>query len=264
MTVTFTHLIDRFSPEGENQYAVTIPESWMQGRSTYGGLSSAIALEGAIRSFPHLPPLRSAQITFVGPVGGGVVVKASLLREGKSVAYVNVDVMGEKGIGVHATFAFGAARASALNTQFIASPDLPGPEDLASFFPDGLGPAFAQHFDARLAKGEMPFSNHESGHDLIFWTKFKEDLSPTATSLLALADMPPPAITPMFPHFAPLSSMTWMINILTEELTTKDGWWLQRSVAEHAQNGYSSQDMMMWNHGLEPVMVSRQNVAIFV
>ena len=47
-----------------------IDEGWMQGRTAYGGISSAVALAGTMLRHPTETPLRYAQISFVGPVGG--------------------------------------------------------------------------------------------------------------------------------------------------------------------------------------------------
>jgi acyl-CoA thioesterase len=82
-------------------------------------------------------------------------------------------------------------------------------------------------------------------------------------ALLALADMPPPALMAMFTELAPISSMTWMVNVLCDEPRTRDGWWLLQSRAENASQGYSSQDMLVWNRDGELVIAGRQNVAIF-
>jgi acyl-CoA thioesterase len=75
--------------------------------------------------------------------------------------------------------------------------------------------------------------------------------------------MPPPAVLPMFKEFAPISSMTWMMNFVKEDLSTSDGWYLLRSEAENAQDGYSSQDMQVWNSDKELLITGRQSVAIF-
>ena len=60
-------------------YRTTITPDWMQGQTTYGGLSAALCLEGARRALSgdgavELPPLRSALICFVGAAGGPVAV----------------------------------------------------------------------------------------------------------------------------------------------------------------------------------------------
>jgi len=60
----------------------------MQGRTTYGGLSAALCLKAA-EGLAEGAALRSAQIAFVGPVGGDVRIKTDVLRRGKSAVYIN-------------------------------------------------------------------------------------------------------------------------------------------------------------------------------
>ena len=67
----------------------------------------------------------------------------------------------------------------------------------------------------------------------------------------------------MFKEFAPISSMTWMVNMLTDKPQSKDGWWLLQSRAENAAQGYTSQDMLVWTSDGEPVIAGRQSVTIF-
>jgi hypothetical protein len=81
-------------------------------------------------------------------------------------------------------------------------------------------------------------------------------------ALLGIADMPPPVL-PKFKKFAPISSMTWMLNFLIDEPQTQDGWWLLRSGAEHAVEGYSSRDMQVWNSKKELVISGLQKIAVF-
>ncbi len=66
----------------------TITEEWMQGRTSYGGLSSALALEAARKVAPDLPPLRSATINFVGPLAGEVEVTTRTLRRGRNATWI--------------------------------------------------------------------------------------------------------------------------------------------------------------------------------
>ena len=56
-----------------------IDDGWMQGRTAYGGISSAVALAGAMALHPTEPPLRYAQISFIGPVGGDCTVSTRVL-----------------------------------------------------------------------------------------------------------------------------------------------------------------------------------------
>ena len=262
MTKNFSALLESASFDN-GRFAVDIPEDWMQGRTTYGGLSAALCLETLRRSFPELPPLRSAMISFIGPAGGSVEARARLLRQGKSVTFAEADLTGEKGLATRGTFAFGAARSSQFDKIFSAPPSMPDPQECEHFIPEGLGPTFVRHFDTRLAKGGRPMSG-SAEHDHYIWVRHKDRNANDAVALLALADMPPPAVMPMFTAPSPVSSMTWMINLLTATPDTKDGWLLLQTRAENASEGYSSQDMLIWNFDRTLIATMRQSVAVFV
>ncbi len=260
--MNFTELIDSAALEHGGVLSLTIPPDWMQGRTTYGGLSAAICLETARRAFPDAPPLRSAMVSFIGPAGGAVEGRAKMLRQGKSVTFVEAEVIGEKGIATRCEFAFGEARPSQWNRTFTPAPVVPPPEDCGPFGPPDGAIHFTRHFDSRLAKGGRPVSGSKE-HDHFIWVRHTDETATGIVALLALADMPPPALMPMFTEFAPISSMTWMVNILCDEPKTRDGWWLLESRAEHAGAGYSSQDMLVWNRDGDLVIAGRQSVAIF-
>ena len=261
--MNFTELCAAIQPLRDGVFGVSVPESWMQGRTTYGGLSSALCYEAAIRMFDDLPPLRSAQISFVGPAGGDVTMEATLLRQGRSVTFVNVDLVGPKGLATRCVFCFGAGRQSIFDKMFTDTPELPGPEDCEIVFPTEAGPSFARNYECLLAKGGRPVSA-STEHDHYIWVRHQDEQASDLTALIALADMPPPAMLPMFPEIAPSSSMTWMMNFMTENPQTEGGWWLLQSRAENAGEGYSSQDMIVWNRAGEPVIAGRQSVAIFI
>jgi acyl-CoA thioesterase len=79
----FSALLAGIHTSGE-RCQVHIPEDWQQGRTTFGGLSAALCLAAAGRVIADLPPLRSAQLTFIGPVGGAVEIAPRLLRRGRA------------------------------------------------------------------------------------------------------------------------------------------------------------------------------------
>ncbi len=261
MTHSFSQLMAGAAFD-DGALSLTIPPDWMQGRTTYGGLSAAIGLEAARRAFPDAPPLRSAMVSFIGPAGGAVEARAKMLRQGKSVTFVEADVSSEKGLATRCAFAFGGARPSQWNRNFTATPDMPAPEDCETFAPPAGAAHFTSHFDSRLAKGGRPVSGSKE-HDHFIWVRHTDENANGIVALLALADMPPPALMPMFTEFAPISSMTWMVNVLCDTPQTRDGWWLLQSRAEHAGDGYSSQDMLVWSRDGDLVIAGRQSVAIF-
>ncbi len=262
MSTTFSEILTGFIRESDHSLSVNVPENWMQGRTTYGGLSAAICVQAALDLYPDLPPLRSAQINFIGPVGGSVKIQTKVLRRGRSVAYISAEMTGEKGLATHAVFCFGEARESRLNQDFTRKPNVPSVEESQDFFKRAPGPKFAENFDCLLSKGGMPVSGSKDSEHFI-WVRHKDDKAYTLAGLIGLADMPPPAVLPMFEEFAPVSSMTWMMNFLTDDYASEEGWWLMRSAAEHARDGYSSQDMQVWNKAGDLVITGRQNVAVF-
>ena len=85
----------------------------------------------------------------------------------------------------------------------------------------------------------------------------------TPVALAALGDALPPAAMAMFETAAPVSSMTWQFELLSDDPTTEDGWWLSQSRAETIGQGYASQAMTIWNHARQPILVGRQSVAVF-
>ncbi len=255
----FSELLAAMTPAAGG-FAATIPENWMQGRTTYGGLTAALCLEAVLRAHPDLPPLRSAQVSSIGPAGGSVVVRPEILRRGKSVAFVGADLATDAGLATRAVFAFGAPRNPAVSASFMPPPDFPPPEQIREPRKDRM-PPFARNFDMRYLTGGKPFSG-SSDCDLFLWVKHADDRATSLPALLALADMPPPAIFPAMPNVGPISTINWGVNFVGDIAPT-GGWFLMETRAETAADGYTSQDMFVWKDGM-PVMAGRQSVAIFL
>lgn len=250
----------------ETGLTAEVPESWKQGRTTYGGISSALCLMSAEAQLSEPRPLRSALINFVGPSGGSVEVTSELLRSGRTATAVRSRLTSEAGIGAETVFTFADGRDSALSLSGLPLPDdaPPPPKDAkGGSFPSGA-PQFTQNFELYFAGGTLPFTGSSGHGPLRFWTRFTE---PSAwggiTALLCLADALPPAITTHLKTFAPLSSMTWMVDFLTEDLSTDDGWYLLESTPEHAEDGYSAQSMSIWSTDGRCLARGRQMVTVF-
>ena len=262
-----TSFIDLMSSlaEDDNKYRITIPDDWLQGRTTYGGLSAALCAEAATRAVPDLPPLRSAQFAFIGPASGPLSISASVLRRGKSAVFMGVDLTGDAGLATRALLNFGVARDSKLAYADVQMPDVSSPADSEPFFPaDRPNITFQQHFESSKGGAARPFSPGAEPEYLIWFRHRDERAHFGLVPLIALADAPPPASMVIFPQPAPISTMTWSLDILSDAPITTDGWWLIQSRAETAHQGYSTQTMMVWNAKGEAVIAARQNVAIFL
>ena len=258
----FTALMAGVTRSGEG-WSVSVSDDWLQGRTLYGGLASALCMQAALNEFGDVPPLRSAQIAFIGPASGQLQLKASVLRKGKSTLFANVDLIGDAGLATRAMFCFGAARPSTQAHVAIATPELKAPDTCPDFFrhaPPML--SFVQHIEGRHVGGSLPFSG-SADPQMTLWLRLREQIRPSLVGLLALADAPPPAAAALSRAPSPISTMTWSIDMLTDQLTTDDGWWLIHNVAEQIAGGYSSQAMTLWNRNGQPILASRQNVAVF-
>ncbi len=244
----------------EGGFAATVPENWMQGRTAYGGFSAALALVAAQRLVDDLPPLRSATVNFIGPLAGEVEVRARQLRRGRNATWIDAEVVGESGIGLTATFVFmGAVEASTLHLHDVPAPANVIPLDQAVPLPERAGPSFAPNLDRRFA---LPQSD-EKLPEICWWERIKDaaGLDPMV-ALILLADALPPGVMPLTGP-APISSMTWLINLLTPLPTTSDGWFMLRAAGNYAEKGCSSQDMAIWNSDGEAVAVGMQSIAVF-
>lgn len=241
-------------------FAAEIPDGWMQGRTAYGGLSAALAL-GAAQGLVHdLPPLRSAQVSFVGPLAGAVEVRAKLLRRGRNACWISAEVSSDAGIGLTATFVFMASvQSSALQLHDVPLPAGVIPLDQAVPLPERAAPSFAPHFERRFAMARTA----EPRPEICWWERIRDanGLDPMV-ALILLGDALPPGVMPLTGP-VPISSMTWLVNLLTPVPQTQDGWFLLRSAGNYAQQGCSSQDMAVWNTSGEAVAVGMQSIAIF-
>ena len=255
----FTDLMDEAA-----QGQATITDEWMQGRTTYGGLSAALCYAAARTKRPENMLLRSAQIAFVGPASGVVQLSAEVLRQGKSACYVTADVYTDAGIATRGTFVFGAARKSHLDFNRLPEPPaIAQPEETPRFFGDSKqAPGFTQNFDMLLAAGHPPMAGAEEA-DMSLWMRHLDEKAAGLIALLAIGDAPPPAAMAVMKEPGRISSMNWSIDILTNDPVTRDRWYLAQHKSPRTADGYSHQQMMMWNTEGVPMMAGQQTIAVF-
>ena len=252
-------IIEALEPVEDGGWRGAIPDSWLQGRTSYGGLSAALALHAAQVSDEDLPPLRSAQVSFIGPLSGTVLIRAQRLRRGRNAAFIQADVESEAGLGLRATFVFMGPVASKVELRQGTTPDFAKPQPGDQTYKGNSAVAFAGNFelldrrDATVGPAEW-----------LRWVRLKErDGLDPMVELVTIADCLPPAALKLVGGPAPVSSMTWLLNVLGPQPRTEDGWWLLRANADYASGGSSSQQMGIWNAGGEPVAEQMQSVAIF-
>lgn len=251
-------ILAAFTPVDEG-FEVEIPLTWMQGRTAYGGLSAALGLYAAQRSENDLPPLRSAQISFIGPLAGAVTVTTRLLRRGRTAAFIQSDLRSEKGLGLRAIYVFMKALESGIDYAHHNAPGIgppPADEDLRSGPPE----FFTHHFQYRESRNP----DEEGVPRFTRWLRLAErnGIDPMI-ELMVMGDSLPPAAVALQSRGAPVSSINWFANILEPAPRTQDGWWLVRSESDLARHGNSSQQTGLWSTDGTAVLAGMQSVALF-
>ena len=243
--------------------AVVMPnaENWMQGRTLYGGASALIAYTQAIRAFPDLPPLRAAQVGFVAPMGGELELGAKIMRQGRNVTQVRSDILQGGELALTAFFLFAEPRepnalhAAEKPVDFPPAPD--ASEDVMSV----KGPGFLRNnFEIRRAQ-----DTRGPGAPVVRrWARLKDraKLDPIS-ELILLGDVLPPGAMRAMQRQGPISSINWSFNLLMTEPQTQDGWWVSENASQHADAGYSSERLRLWNSSGDQVVDGLQSVAIF-
>jgi acyl-CoA thioesterase len=251
----------------QDGFRLAIPESWHQGRTAYGGLTAVLALHAArLAGGEDLPPLRSAQVSFVGPVYGEVEARARVLRRGRNAVWITAELLraNEQGgeVGTVATFVFMSPVENQLQLKY--GRDIPGliplEQSAVREIPPG-GPRLLDHMEIRFA---LPRGG-DPKPEICYWLRAREreGIDPVL-QLLLCADAPPPGVFAVLPRpVPPISSMTWLFNLLTPVVETRDGWWLMRVTGETSGEGCSSDRTEIWNADGEAVALGMQSVAIF-
>jgi acyl-CoA thioesterase len=275
VTTTFGAVLDSLSHEVD-RWVVTIPKSWSNGRTVFGGLQVALsvrAMRGALgaslgdgQGSVAALPLRSLQATFVAPVPAGtrVELRAGFLRSGRSATHARCDLLHEGALACTTVAIFGAARPSRIALD-IPRPQLRAdPEALPDLpYIPGITPEFLQQLHLRWGVGKVPYSGHAEPHSTIF-ARLRDPDCTAEDTLIALADSIPTPGLSMLEKPAPATSMNWMLELIGDPaLLERDEWSMIGTDVRAGADGYLSQTSVLWGAGGHAFSVSHQSVAIF-
>jgi acyl-CoA thioesterase len=250
---------------------LTHAADWMQGRTLYGGASALIAYIMATRAFPGLPPLRAGQVAFVAPVGEDIELSAAIIRQGRNVTQVRSELHADGKLALSAFWLFGEGREANAFAPSTLPDDWPGPPADNPEVTHSFAPTFvSRNFELRRgetggkgdAKGEA--KGEDRGATIRRWARLTEDhtLDPAAKLVLMGDVMPPGAIRAM-QRQGPISSINWSFNVLDPESQSPGGWYLAENASQHADSGYSSERLRMWDVDGKQVLDGQQCVAVF-
>ena len=258
--MTIAKMLEAVQPDG-NEVTLADADSWMQGRTMYGGMSALIAYTAALRAFPDLPPLRAAQIAFVAPVGDRFSARAETVRRGRNVAQIRSELLVDGKVALTAYWLFGETREPNAVHPAAKPENWPGsPDENETVAVDGAPSFLKGNYEVRRAQ---EFSG--PGEPVVRrWIRLKhgEELDPLSRLVLIGDTLPPGAMRAM-QRQGPLSSINWSFNVLDTEPQTTDGWWLTENASDHADNGYSSERLRLWNADGKQMLAGMQSVAIF-
>jgi acyl-CoA thioesterase len=236
-------------------------DDWMQGRTLYGGASALIAYTMAVRAVPGLPPLRAGQIAFVAPVGEEIALSADIVRQGRNVTQVRSEIHCEGRVALTAFWLFGEGReANALHPS-PAPEEWPGPPEANATVEQQFSPSFiTSNFELRYGQPQ----GRAHGAAIRRWARLTQphDLDPVST-LVLMGDVMPPGAMRVMQRPGPISSINWSFNVLDHASRSPGGWYLAENASQHADGGYSSERLRLWDAHGRKVLDGLQCVAVF-
>jgi len=259
----FSQVLDSLALQG-GVWSAPVPADWMQGRSVFGGLQSALALRAMRALVPADLPLRALQTTFVAPVSGTVVLEARVLRTGKSVVHAEARIVDGAQTAAIVIGVFGRARAS--QVEVVARPPaatlLESPIDFG--FVPGVTPSFIQHFKMRWLAGTLPFSGTRAAPHATIEVGIDDVAPANEAHVIAIADSIPPLALSMLTLPAPGSSITWTLEMLTDrfDALALAGWPIHAELRA-GRDGYTSQYAVVCAPAGHAVALSQQTMMVF-
>ncbi len=245
---------------------LTVDESWLQGRSWYGGIQLALAVKAARRALGRNDPIRSLHATFIGPVGQDAPAAASaeIIRAGRSVTHMRSSVRQGDNICFECTAIFGATRDTEATHDSDAATDL-DPEKASRFpFMPGLTPNCIQHYDMRWGRGKPPFSATDDPRATIFAKPAAAGATYDETEFLALTDVIPPPVISVMKTPSPVSSMNVALELIRPEVIYGTRQFVRfESELHDTHSGYAWQTARMYDEKGTLLAIAHQSVAVF-
>jgi len=261
--MNFDELMEKNASGG----SIRIPTTWAQGRATFGGLVAALVYDRMAHVVAPGRPMRSMQVSFVGPVTPDepATVEAEILREGKAVSQVMGRIVQGGEPKLVALASFGGDRESDVTVDAAPAPEAKPVEQCHGLdFIEGVTPEFIQHIEMRWAFGNLPFSG-KGGRELGGWMQFRQTPETFSDAhIVALVDAWPPAVLPYVNQRVTTSSLSWALEIVHPRPVLEPGdWLLYKAKIDKAGAGYGHTQAGIWTASGELVALSRQTVTVF-
>jgi acyl-CoA thioesterase len=174
---------------------------------------------------------------------------------------VRSEIHSEGKLALSAFWLFGESRAANALAPSALPENWPGPPEDNALVTHQFAPSFvAKNFELRRAQAK----EDERGATIRRWARLTEahELDPVAT-LVLMGDVMPPGAMRAMQRQGPISSINWSFNVLDASSRSRDGWYLAENASQHADNGYSSERLRLWDADGHQVLDGIQCVAVF-
>lgn len=243
--------------------SITIPDGWMQGRSTFGGLTTATMAALARNAEPDTErPLRSASVQLVSPVlPGSIRGETTVLRRGRNITFVEIRLFQSDSLVARSTMVFAKAIDSAVQVAAPPPPEIAEPDAYSPIpYIEGVTPEFTQKVDMRWAQGRPPFMG---GSEAAFTGLFRYRVPlGDAEGVLALLDTYPAPVLSLCPKPCPASTVTWTAHLLSTPKSFDD-WFTLRYETVVGSNGLHTVNGRLYDGTGTMVAWTEQLVAVF-
>ncbi|PKG96021.1 acyl-CoA thioesterase II [Paraglaciecola sp. MB-3u-78] len=250
-----------------NDITLSVPSSWEQGRTLYGGMSASLVYQAMRDVVDSEKVMRSLSTNFIGPIEADTEfsIIVEVLREGKNVTQVVGRIVQDNKVALMSQASFGIARQSIVN---ISDPlqhnmDYPQAPNFILQIPK-VTPKFLGYFDLAQSKGGLPFTGKKDS-DVHGWMRFKKPPNDSSDAhLIALIDIWPPTILQMLNSPAMASTLSWNLEFIHPHQKMSGGdWFAYQAHTRQAADGYAHTEANILDKHGSLVAISRQVVAVF-
>lgn len=250
----------------------TVAPDWLQGRTTFGGLLSLLAVQAMRDVCGNNWPLRALQTNFVGPVvAGDFYADITLLRQGKNIRQVQCHVIQEDAdgniqVGGVLIGVFGTGRDSTLPALMPQMPEVSKSVDEAMLLPfiPGLTPDFTQHLEFRFGEGGLPFTGAADWFSRTYLRLRQAQGIDAELMSVLLSDAGPTPALARLNRPAPASSVSWALELrpITDDVA-HDGIWRMDKDALAVGEGYVNERTSLWTPSGQLAALGYQVVAVY-
>lgn len=245
----------------------SLGKDWSQGRTLFGGITTALLYQCMRRNFEGDRILRSLNTQFIAPLfpDQPFQVEIQVLRQGKNVTVAEARARQNDQICIAVTGCFGKERQSKIRVEQETPLTFRQPQK-ANFTPQipGITPKFLRHVELDVIDGKLPFTGSKKS-SYQGWMRYKKTPQTfTDAYLIALIDAWPPTVLQMAFGPAPASTLSWNLEFIHPHLNWEPGNWFGYSAqTRQAAEGYAHTEANIWDIHGKLVAISRQVVTIF-